>query len=98
MVGGENIDLAPNFENDVGGNGGANHELVESGSKGPYTNSKTKSNVFMTGESNNPLANEKKIGVKLHNDMVKAEQRTKLLKTLSIMGVGTNRIEANQLK
>ena len=93
MVGGENIDLAPNYENEVGGDGGANHELVESGTKSPITNSRTKSNVFTTGEYINSLVNEKKIGVKLHNDMVKAEQRAKLLKTLSMLGVGTNDLE-----
>ena len=46
MVGGENIDLAPNYENEVGGDGGANHELVESGTKSPITNSRTNPNAF----------------------------------------------------
>ena len=45
MVGGENNDLAPIYENEVGGDGGANHELVESETKSPITNSRTNPNV-----------------------------------------------------
>ena len=41
---------------------------------------------------------EKKIGTKLHGEVVKAELRVKLLKNLTKIGVGTNRIEENQIK
>ena len=51
-----------------------------------------------TGKSEDFLAREKKIGMKLHLDVVRAEQRVKFLKKLSVLGVGTNRIEENQIK
>ena len=46
--------------------------------------------VITTGESIDSLAKEKKIGTKLHIDAVKAEQRVRFLKNLSMLGVGTN--------
>ena len=99
MVVGENNDLALDNENDEGGDGGASSGLADSGNPNfPNTISTSNPNVVTTGESKNSLAKEKKIGVKLHIDTVKAEQRVKFLRTLSMLGVGTNRIETNQIK
>ena len=43
-------------------------------------------------------ANEERLGKLLHTRTVKLEQRSKFLKRLGQIGVGTNRIESNQLK
>ena len=50
MVGGESIDLAHNYENDEGGDGGIRPELVDSGTKCPDTISNPKSNAIMQSQ------------------------------------------------
>ena len=89
--------LALDTEKEVG-NRVVVSELVDDRMKHTKSISKLKSEVLTTGKSNDDLAREKKIGTKLHMDAVKAEQRVRLLRNLTILGVGTNRIEENQLK
>ena len=55
----------------------------------------------LTYYSTGPLvgpAKEEKIGKRLFNDTVKAEQRAKFLQSLVVAEVGTNRVESNQLR
>ena len=89
--------LEPGLGNE-GGNGATYTRLVDEWTLDPNSNSRSKYEVFTTGASVDTLAMEKKTGKKLHTDMVKAELRAKFLKNLTIMGVGTNRIEENQVK
>ena len=72
--------------------------LVDERTESPYSDSIPNTEVISTGVSKDALAKEKKTGKQLHTNMVKAELRAKFLKNLTIMGVGTNRIEENQLK
>ena len=44
------------------------------------------------------LAKEEETGLKYHLSTVKAEQRVKFLGNLAYLGVGTNRVEKNQLR
>ena len=81
-----------------GGSGGVKSRLVNEENNLPNSNSKSTSTVLTTGTSADVLANEEKTGRKLYLDTVKAEQRSKFLRRLSILGVGTNRIEENQIK
>ena len=87
-------DLALDIEKE-GGNREVEPELVDNGRQPPKSISNLQSEVLTTGKSNDNLAYEKKIGTMLHIDAVKAEQRVRFL---SILGVGTNRIEENQVK
>ena len=56
-------------------------------------NSKQTQVVITTGESIDSLAKEKKNGARLHENTVRAELRVKFLRSLTNLGVGTNRIE-----
>ena len=73
-------------------------KLADERTESPISTSKTNTVVQTTGKSKDNLAMEKKIGSKLYVDMVKAELRVQLLKNLTNLGVGTNRIEENQIK
>ena len=84
-------------ENDENGDGATQTELVDNWMEYPNPDS-NQIEVVTTGESNDSLANEKKIGTKLHADVVRAELRVKFLRNLTNLGVGTNRIEENQVK
>ena len=48
--------------------------------------------------SEKDLAKEEEIGQKYYLNTVKAEQRVKFLGNLAYLGVGTNRVEKNQLR
>ena len=48
--------------------------------------------------SEKDLAKEEEIGLKYHFNTIKAEQRVRFLGNLAYLGVGTNRVELNQLK
>ena len=50
-----------------------------------------------TGTPGGVFATEERIRTNLYLNTVKAEQRSKLLSNLGSMGVGTNRVEINQL-
>ena len=50
-----------------------------------------------TGTSQEVLAMEERIGLNLYLNTVKAEQRGRLLTAMGNMGVGTNRVEVNQI-
>ena len=70
--------------------------LVDTGEVPPKVNSK--SLTHNTTESNKDSAHEEKTGRKLYIATVKAEQKANFLRRLSKGGVGTNRIESNQIK
>ena len=89
--------LAQIYENDEGGIVGGGSEPVDERTECPK--SKPNSNIMLTtGVSNDALAKDKRTGLILHTEAVKAEQRTKFLRNMSIRGLGTNRIEENKLK
>ena len=98
MVLGKEFGLALVAEKEGGDDSVVTPELVDEGRNPPNSISVIKSKLFTTGKSEDFLAREKKIGTKLHMDAVKAEQHVRLFRNLTILGVGTNRIEENQLK
>ena len=57
----------------------------------------TNSNSISTG-SEPDLAKDEEIGMKHYLKTVKAEQRVRYLGNLAFLGVGTNRVETNQVK
>ena len=98
MVSGKIRCLAQNFEKEGGNDDRVDDRLVDVGNTTPKTNSKFTLEVLSTGASREALAKEEKTGLKLYMDTVKAEQRSKFLNRMSIIGVGTNRIEFNRAK
>ena len=81
MVFGWNIDDLAKHENDEGSDRATKTELVvDERIIYPIPNS-ILNQVVTTGESKESLANEKKIGTKLHAEVVKAELRVKYLET-----------------
>ena len=98
MVSGlRNVELA-HHENDDESDGAMTTNLGIKRWSNPKPNSKFIKVVTTTGESEDPLAFEKKVGDKLHVDVVRSELRARYLRNLTILGVGTNRIEQNQIK
>ena len=98
VLGWRNLVKTHSTENDEDCNGANNSELVvDEGTSIPLQNSKT-TQVVSTGSSQEFLAKEKKIGKKLHADVAKAELRVRYLRNLTYLGLGTNRIEMNQIK
>ena len=92
----ENLGLV--CENEGGDDDEVDTGLVDEWRHTPTIDSNEVIRTCTTGESPDCLAIEKKIGTKLHLEVVKAEQRVKYIRNLSILGVGTNRIEENQIK
>ena len=85
------------FENDDKATGEAYSNFVDDGELIPNISNPNLTTSNSTGPLYGP-AKEEKIGKKLFLDTVRAEQREKLLKSLVNVGVGTNRMETNQLR
>ena len=87
------MELAPRTENDEESDRVTNTILVDKRLDDSNKSSNLTKVVKTTGDFSNSLANEKKIGSKLHEEVVRAELRVKFLRNLTNNGVGTNRIE-----
>ena len=98
IIGWNNLELANIIENDEGRNKVAQTIPVDRRSDESVQNSNFDQVVITTGVPEGALAEEKRKGSKFHADVVKAELRVKLLRRLTNLGVGTNRIEDNQNK
>ena len=98
VQGWKNVELALKIENDERNPRVAETNLVDKRLEKPNQNSQSNQVVITTGEPLSSLAKEKKVGSKLHEDVVRAELRVKMLRSLTKLGVGTNRIELNQIK
>ena len=79
-----NADVAQISENDENCNGAAKTSPVVKRMENPKPNSDYIQVVTTTGESEDPLANEKRTGDKLHVEVVRAELRAKYLRNLKI--------------
>ena len=92
---GEEVNDLVEFENDDGIRE-VNPESVDGGEM-PNTEIHNTNNNFKTG-SNLDLARKERQGRILYRRAVETDQRMRLLKNLKSKGIGTNRIEYNQLK
>ena len=98
IIGWKNSGLVDKVENDEGSDKVAQTIPVDERSENSVQNSNSNQVVITTGVPDGALAEEKRKGSKFHADVVKSELRVKLLRRLTNLGVGTNRIEDNQIK
>ena len=98
IIGSKNSGLVDGVEKDEGSDKVAQTIPADERSDVSEPNSESNKVVITTGVPDGTLAEEKRKGSKFHADVVKSELRVKLLRKMTNLGVGTNRIEDNQIK